>query len=302
VAVAVLAIAGPACWSRAAKHSFAIERFHGNSHFGQIQVLDHPSGTFRLFSNDLLIQNTYDPARKQSASQFTYMLSGLARAYTTNIQAALCIGLGVGIVPMELARQGARVDVVEINPAVPPVAARFFDADPSQLHIVIDDARHFLNRCNQQYDVVVLDAFLGDSSPSHLMTREAFTAMRRVLRPGGVLVINVFCRADDEDDFFGTSLHKTLSSVFAGIRVHAGAGQSYFVATDRADPQFVRPPQIDQVYPQIRFEVQSAFGSVVSPQPGKGRVLTDNFNPVEFYDAKHRETMRRQFALGSRQW
>ena len=29
---------------------------------------------------------------------------------------------------------------------------------------------------------LVLDAFLGESSPSHLMTREAFTEIRRVLK------------------------------------------------------------------------------------------------------------------------
>ena len=77
-----------------------------------------------------------------------------------------------------------------------PVAVRFFDLEPDKLHITIDDGRHFLNRCHKQYDTIVLDAFLGDSSPSHLMTREAFAAMRRVLRPGGTLVINAFCRPE----------------------------------------------------------------------------------------------------------
>ena len=151
--------------------------------------LDSKNGGYRLYLNDGLTQNTYDPDRKRSVSLFTYALSGLARAYTTNINDVLCIGLGVGIVPMEFANRGARVDVVEINPAVVPVAARFFGLHTNQLNLTLDDGRHFLNRCRKQYDVVVLDAFLGDSSPSHLLTREAFASVRRVLRPGGTLAL-----------------------------------------------------------------------------------------------------------------
>jgi spermidine synthase len=100
--------------------------------------------------NDDLIQNTYDPETRQSESAFSYLLAGLARAYTTNLNDVLCIGLGVGIVPMDFARQGARVDVVEINPAIVPVAQRYFDLQPDKLHITIDDGRHFLNRCSRQ--------------------------------------------------------------------------------------------------------------------------------------------------------
>ena len=62
------------------------EMFNGNSHFGQLLVLDRPDHSKRYYLNDFLTQNTYDPFRKQSMAQFTYMLAGLARAYTTNIQ------------------------------------------------------------------------------------------------------------------------------------------------------------------------------------------------------------------------
>jgi len=283
------------------EYAHFIERFRGNSHFGQIQVLDRRDGNLRLLSNDYLIQNTYDPVRKQSTTAFTFALAGLARAYTTNINDVLCIGLGVGIVPMEFARQGARVDVVEINPAIVPVAVRFFDLDPDKLRITIDDGRHFLNRCRKQYDTVVLDAFLGDSSPSHLMTHEAFAAIRRALRPGGTLVINALCRPEAGHDFLAASLDKTLKSVFAGVRMYNDGDQSYFVATDHPDPEFVHPPELDRVHPSVQTEVETTFANVVEPSPNHGQVLTDDFNPVEFYDAQNREALRRQLVLIVRQ-
>jgi predicted membrane-bound spermidine synthase len=283
-------------------YTYVTELFRGNSHFGLLQVVDRSDGGCRFYLNDSLTQNTYDPGRKLSVSHFTYALSGLARAYTTNINDVLCIGLGVGIVPMEFARQGARVDVVEINPAVVPLAVRFFDLQTNKLNLTLDDGRHFLNRCRKQYDVVVLDAFLGDSSPSHLMTQEAFTSIRRVLRPGGTLVINSFGNLEDGKDFFTASLNRTLRAVFPCVRMHtSGDGGIFFVVTDREAPAFVRPPSLENIHPEVLHDTEATYNGVVDALPGHGRVLTDDYNPAEFYDARNREDLRRRLAIGARE-
>ena len=279
----------------------AVELFHGNSHFGQLQVVENSAHSRRYYLNDFLTQNTYDPATKQSVSHFTYMLAGLARVYTTNIQDVLCIGLGVGIVPMDFARQGARVDVVEINPAVVKVATEFFNLDKEKMHLTIDDGRHYLNCCSKRYDAVILDAFLGDSSPSHLLTREAFTAMRRVLKPGGCLVINLFGNLEPGRDFLAASLDKTLKAVFPGVRIHAnGSGNMFFVATDRAEPRFVHAPDLEVLHPDVESDAKEAYNDIVEPEAEDGRILTDDFNPAEFYDAHNREHLRRMLANSAR--
>jgi spermidine synthase len=277
-----------------------VELFRSNSDFGQLQVLGQRDGSSLYYLNDNLYQDGFDLDRKQSVFAFTYMLAGLARAYTTNISDVLCIGMGIGVVPMDFARQGAQVDVVEINPAVVPVATNYFGLDPKMLHITIDDGRHFLNRCTKQYDVVVLDAFLGDSSPSHLMTKEAFAAMRRVLRPGGTLVINAFADLTDGRDFFASSLDKTLKTVFAGVRIHSGGGQIYLAATDRPNPVFVHQPELATVHPEAKDNVSSAFAHIAETIPEHGQVLTDDYNPVEYYDARNREILRRELALSAK--
>jgi hypothetical protein len=54
------------------------------------------------------------------------------------------------------------------------------------------DARVSLEREEgQAFDVLVLDAFSGDSPPTHLLTREAFRVYLRHLKPDGVLAVNV---------------------------------------------------------------------------------------------------------------
>ena len=287
------------------RHARAEEKFYGNSNFGILQVLE--SGPTRYYLNDYLVQNTYDPAAKQSTSLFTYMLHGLPRVYVTNVQDVLCIGMGVGIAPMQFARDGARVDVVEINEAVVPVAEKWFDLDPKLLNITIGDGRQFLNDCRKKYDAVALDAFLGDSSPSHLMTREAFTAMRRVLKPEGVLVINSFGDFDPGEDFFTTSLFKTLTNVFPSVRIHtATGGNTFYVASDRVPLEMVHTPNTENVHPSQVSAAQMAYAGVIEPgrtygglvlNLANGRVLTDDFNPVDFYDAANREKNRRNLAM-----
>ncbi|WCJ59041.1 fused MFS/spermidine synthase [Fontisphaera persica] len=279
-----------------------------NSNFGQMLVIQHTNLPHRVYLNDWLTQNTYDPLEKKSTSMFTWMLHGLARAYTPKIERALCIGLGVGIVPMQLARDGAQVDVVEINPEMPGLAQRHFDFDPTRARVFIDDGRHFLNAAARpdgpRYDTIILDAFLGDSSPSHLMSREAFVAMQKILRPGGTVVINSFGELDPARNFFTASLECTLQAVFKSVRIHtAFGGNVLLVASDIPDLAFVRQPDLSEVHPRALGATRLAMENVVTAPPSKHRirVLTDDFNPVEFYDAVNREMFRRNMVQGMMQ-
>jgi spermidine synthase len=277
-----------------------VELYRHNSNFGLLQVLDLTNSTRRVYVNDYLTQNTFDTQDKKSVSMFTYMLHGLAQSYSPRLDDVLCIGLGVGIVPMEFARDGAKVDVVEINPAVVPLGQRFFNLEPQKLNITFGDGREFLNRCRKQYDAIILDAFLGDSSPSHLMTREAFRAMRRVLRPTGVLVMNTFADLEPERDFFSSSLAKTLADVFPSVRIHTrgdGRGNTLFVASSQTNLTMLKPPDLASVHSSSVDEVKAAFEGLRETDPRHGHILTDDYNPVEFFDASNREYLRRQMAL-----
>lgn len=280
-----------------------VEVARANSHFGSMQVLESKDGRRRYYLNDFLVQNTYDPVEKRSLSMFTYALYHLSRGYTPSVKKALCLGMGVGIVPGLLARDGVAVDVVEINPAVVPLAQRWFDFRPESVHLVIDDARHFLRVATNRYDTIQLDAFLGDSSPSHLMTREAFSEIAGVMNPEGTLVINAFADFKEGWDFFGTSLHKTLSAVFREVRVHVSpGGNTFFVASNRTPLEFRPPASLDGIHPWVRPDLEAALAQATPVEGTRGRVLEDDFNPVDFFDAPNRERTRRILAQGAASW
>jgi SAM-dependent methyltransferase len=187
---------------------------------------------------------------------------------------------------------------VEINPAVAGLAERYFDLDPGEFDLTIGDGRWFVNQCRKRYDAVILDAFLGDSTPSHLMSREAFTAIGKVLKPDGVLVINTFVDFGARKDFFGASLFRTLASVFADVKVHGARGaNTLFVASPRKDLSILREMDFARVHPDALREVREAFSGTWEPDPRAGIVLTDDYNPTEFRDAANREKLRKSIAL-----
>ena len=277
------------------------ELYRGNSGFGMIQVVQTRQLPYRYYLTDYLIQNVYDTTLGTSTVMFTYMLEDLARAYVPRLDDVLCIGMGIGIVPRELAAGGSRVDVVEINPAVVNVGRDWFGLDTGAFNLTIGDGRWFLNRTRSKYDAVILDAFVGDGTPSHLMSREAFEAVRRVLKPDGALVINTFVDFDSPGDYMGASLYKTLSMVFPSVRIHGARGaNTLFVASLRSPLTILHEPDYSRVHPDAVHEVRSAFARTLEPDLGTGIVLTDDFNPVEYYDAGNREKLRRMLATSMR--
>jgi spermidine synthase len=278
------------------------ELYRGNSPFGELQVVETEDGR-RFYVNDYLIQNGYDSHSKQSTSVFTYVLEGLARGYTRRLERALCLGLGVGVVPRRLAAAGAQVDVVEINAGAPPVARRYFDFDPppGRLNLVIDDARHFVHRARPGYDAVVLDTFLGDSSPAHLLTRETFAEIARLLAPGGVLVINSFGNTGPGGGVLSASLTATLKAVFPSVRVHhIGTGNVFFVAAPSPLPPLEQRLDVADIHPEPMIWVMRFLERGEEPRFEGGFVLTDDFNPIDYHDAHDRETTRRQLLAAAR--
>ena len=62
----------------------------------------------------------------------------------------------------------------------------------ARTEVVLGDARLQLERESAQgYDVLVVDAFSGDSVPIHLLTREAFALYFKHLQPNGVLAVHI---------------------------------------------------------------------------------------------------------------
>ena len=125
------------------------------------------------------------------------------------------VGLGTGTIACYGA-PGEQWRYYEIDPAVERIARdpRYFtylrDCPPS-VEVVLGDARQSLmDAPDQQYDLIVLDAFSSDAIPVHLLTREALALYLAKLAPGGLLAFHI------------SNLHLDLEPVLAKLAADAG--------------------------------------------------------------------------------
>jgi len=104
------------------------------------------------------------------------------------------IGLGCGTLAA-WGRPGDTFRFYEINDDVARLATSTFTYlkdSKAKTELVMGDARLSMEReANQQYDVIVLDAFSSDAIPVHLLTLEAFDHYQRHLKPDGAIVVHV---------------------------------------------------------------------------------------------------------------
>ena len=104
------------------------------------------------------------------------------------------IGLGCGTLAA-WGRAGDTFRFYEINHDVAHLATSTFTYlkdSKAKTELVMGDARLSMElEANQQYDVIVLDAFSSDAIPVHLLTLEAFDHYQRHLKPDGAIVVHV---------------------------------------------------------------------------------------------------------------
>lgn len=212
----------------------------------------------------------------------------------------LFVGLGGGTTPKRYHEDYAQmnIDVVEIDPAVVAVARRFFGVpQDARLRLFAQDGRLFVARARERYDIVILDAYLIDTIPFHLATREFFASVRAHLPPDGVLASNIIGALDGPRSGFFRAVYKTLRQVFPAVYVfpvdwarYGGEAslRNIIVVADQ------RPPLSAQTVRAAAARARSAAG-VTLPRFEEAAgdlytrplrtddvpVLTDDFAPVE---------------------
>lgn len=97
--------------------------------------------------------------------------------------------------------QIARIDVVELDVAIERLAHRFFFLDRlereygaqsnGRLHLYVDEARAWLEGCDEHFDVIINDCFFGIDPERGLMTADAAHLIHDHLTPEGLYLTNI---------------------------------------------------------------------------------------------------------------
>ena len=172
--------------------------------YGVLRVSDSDDptarGATRTLTNGTIDhgEQFLDPRRRRQPTTYYGPTSGVGLAIR-EAQARGPVRVGViGLGTGTLASYGRPQDwfrFYDINPRVVQIANTqftFLHDCPATHDVVLGDARLSLERePSQQFDVLAVDAFAGDSIPIHLLTEEAFRLYFRHLKPGGVLAVHV---------------------------------------------------------------------------------------------------------------
>jgi spermidine synthase len=106
----------------------------------------------------------------------------------------------------------------DIDPEIKALSEKHFNPT-IRGEFIPGDARVFLASTQRRFDVVFSDAYNNvQAIPFHLVTREHFENIRRVLRPGGYAVFNVLSRPTLRS-VYGKRMDSTLRSVFGNCMV-----------------------------------------------------------------------------------
>lgn len=196
----------------------------------------------------------------------------------------LQIGYGGSDVSRALGHFFDNVDLtcVELDERIVEVARAYFGADPDD-RVIIDDGRAFLQRTDETYDIIMIDAYQDAGMPVDLVTQEFFAQCRNHLTDGGMLAMNV-AFGFSPDAPFSASLGRTLGSVFTQVSYVSIPG-SYsaliFGADETIDFLSAYGSMLEKGYPvQLRPAMKNLAANQVE-MPQGGELFTDDRSSAE---------------------
>lgn len=273
-----------------------------DSFYGSVKVVDYTgtNGGIRELLLNGLIQGGVDRATGQSVYEYAYLLDRLPTVVKPDTRSALILGLGAGVIAMRMQERGIEVDAVDIDPTVVEMAEAYFGLKMNR-PVAIEDARLFLAQEGRGYDVVVMDAFTGDSTPSHLLSREALVRVKQRLADDGVVAINVMGSARRDSELL-PAVVRTLQTQFSQVAefplfdrgdVAAKGGNVVLLAANRP-LQAALNAHIDGVHPLAETVLRRGMrqARLLPPMP-PGVVLEDDFNPLDVLDIEMYEQVRK---------
>lgn len=273
-----------------------------DTHYGSLKVVDYAYGDQRQreLMIDGLVQGGMDLKTGLPTYEYLYFVPFLAYGTHPAGHSCLVMGLGAGLIPRWFEMRGVRTDVVDIDPAVIALARDHFGFSVTG-DVVTADARYFLQSTARTYDYIVLDVYNGDTMPAHLLSAEALALIHQRLHREGVLAVNLIGSLG-ADRFMTASIIRTLESVFRTVTVYPnfdpskgdGIGNITLIAQDASGRTFERGRVASfPVHPFAAEGVYRHLGRTFRLSPEEPAViLTDDYNPVDFYDRKLKEWVR----------
>jgi spermidine synthase len=181
---------------------------------------------------------------------------------------------------------------IELDPKVLELTTQHMGFKPGpKTPVTIMDGRMFIKRNREQWDWLMLDAYRGGFVPPHLKTEEFYRECAARLSDRGLFISNLHATTE----LYYSDL-KTIQAVFPQVVIFetAGRGNVIAIGVKYRDPIITDPakwPTPESLTKPV-FEgrvdlklVRAEHARLPLARMRAGKVLSDDFAPVEFLDA-----------------
>ena len=205
------------------KHSIRVNKqlYSKQSDYQRIDIFETPEfgRVLTLDGNVMLTER----------DEFIYdeMIVHVPMAVHKQAKDILVIGAGDGGVVRELTRYDRveRIDLVEMDPQVVEACRAFLPSnacrmDDRRVHIYFENALKYIRRCEEEYDLIIVDSSDPFGPSEGLFTREFYGSCFNALKADGIMVNQQGSPFYAEDASAMQRSHKRIASTFPISRVY----------------------------------------------------------------------------------
>ena len=205
------------------KHSIRVNKqlYSKQSDYQRIDIFETPEfgRVLTLDGNVMLTER----------DEFIYdeMIVHVPMAVHKEAKDILVIGAGDGGVVRELTRYDRveRIDLVEMDPQVVEACRAYLPGnacrmDDRRVHIYFENALKYIRRCEEEYDLIIVDSSDPFGPSEGLFTREFYGSCFNALKEDGIMVNQQGSPFYTEDASAMQRSHKRIASTFPVSRVY----------------------------------------------------------------------------------
>jgi len=282
--------------------------YESPSFYGNLKVVDFRPNNLNDTSHYIFYQDgtMLNQVEKNgySFSTYTYVLDALSQLSSRGD--ALVLGLGAGMNVKTLSSRGYNIDVVEINPKVLTIAKKFFKYEDVKAKFFFEDARTYIRKCKKKYDLIIVDLFLSDGIPEHLITKEFFKDLNNCLTNDGIIVSNSIM--DFTNELALNTILSTYGSVFKNLyyfdQLNSKIANLYIVTSNNSELDkklYGFKPTFDYLPLKIKPDLNNILRRLIKfdkKNINDKNILSDENNKYSYIFAKNLQNYRK--LIGSR--
>ena len=266
--------------------------YETESAYNYIQVQQQNGFTLLRLNEGQGVHSIYRPDTLQYNGPWDQVLVSpyfYAGRKPSDIQRVAIVGLAAGTTARQITAVYGNIpiDGYELDPKIVEVGQKYFGMTMPNLNIIIGDGRLNLERSEQQYDIIAVDAYRPPYIPPHMTTREFFEICASHLADDGVLTLNSASIPGDRRLING--LATTMATVFPSIYtvdIPGSLNTMIFATKQETKPEdfaanLVQLSQDTSVHPLLISTMQVTFANLKTGHETT-QVFTDDHAPIEW--------------------